>query len=76
MTRNVTLRLDERLLTDLRHRAVDQHMSLSAWVVRALQEIVATDVARERVRRRALDHLAQGLNLGGSPLSREETHAR
>ena len=76
MTRNVTLRLDEKLLTDLRHRAVDEHLSLSAWVVSVLQSTVTQDADRERVRRRALAHLEQGFNLGGKPLSREEAHAR
>ena len=39
MTRNVTLRMDDELLGDLRHRAVDAHMSLSAWITATLKDM-------------------------------------
>lgn len=76
MTRNVTLRMDEQLLTKLRHRAVDAHMSLSAWVTSVLEERVRDDRRFEQARQRALRRLERGFPLGGVPLSREESHAR
>ena len=76
MTKNVTLRMDEELLRRLRHRAVDEHTSLSAWVVAVLKRALAEDVQDESARRRALQRLDRGFNLGGKPLSREQTHAR
>ena len=76
MTRNVTLRMDEQLLTKLRHRAVDSHMSLSAWVTSVLEDRVRDDRSFEQARKRALKRLEKGFRLGGMPLTREESHAR
>ncbi len=76
MTRNVTFRVDERLLTELRHRAVDAHMSLSAWITSVLEEHVRADRNFKQARRRALKQLETGFQLGGAPLTREESHVR
>ena len=76
MTRNVTIRMDEELLRTLRHRAVDEQMSLSRWVVSVLRAAVAEGNPPDEVRERALCRLEQGFHLGGRPLTREQTHAR
>jgi hypothetical protein len=76
MTRNVTLRMDEELLTRLRHRAVDERMSLSAWVVALLRQAADAQEQRTLARQRALKRLECGFRLGGRPLSREQSHAR
>jgi predicted transcriptional regulator len=76
MTRNVTIRMDEEMLRALRHRAVDEQMSLSRWIVRALRQAVEPGESREEVRQRALSRLATGYHLGGRALDREETHGR
>ncbi|OGV65726.1 MAG: hypothetical protein A3K19_25885 [Lentisphaerae bacterium RIFOXYB12_FULL_65_16] len=76
MTRNVTLRMDEELLTKLRHHAVDERMSLSAWVVAVLQQTAEAREQRTAARQRALRRLGRGFRLGGKPLSREQSHAR
>lgn len=76
MTRNVTLTMDEKLLTKLGHMAAAEHMSLSAWIVSVLEQRVADRDTREATRRRALDRLGSGFRLGGTPLPREDTHAR
>lgn len=76
MTRNVTLRIDEELLRDLRHRAVDSDMSLSAWIVSVLQHQVAEEAQCAAARHRALQRLKSGFPLGGQPLGRDESHAR
>lgn len=76
MTRNVTIRMDEEMLRALRHRAVDEQMSLSRWIVRVLRQAAEPGDSREEVRRRALSRLATGFHLGGRALSREEAHGR
>lgn len=76
MTRNVTLRMDEELLAELRHCAVDAHMSLSAWITVTLGNLIPRAREMDNVRPRALARMEQGFHLGGKPLSREELHAR
>jgi len=68
--------MDEELLRQLRHRAVDQHLSLSAWVIQKLEQVVEGEDSYENSRDRALARLAQGYHLGGRPLGRDEVHAR
>jgi hypothetical protein len=76
MTRNVTLRMDDELLTELQHRAVDAHMSLSAWLTTMIRSIVPPACDVDEARERAIHRMESGFHLGGKPLSREEIHAR
>lgn len=76
MTSNVTLRLDDELLRKVRHRAVDDDLSLSVWVARLLERTVAEEESRKAAKPRALRRLHRGYRLGGEPLSREAAHAR
>ena len=76
MTKNVTLRMDEGLLRKLRHCAVDEGKSLSAWVATVLGELVEDQEGRDELRKQALSRLNKGYHLGGKPLSREEAHGR
>ena len=74
--KNITLKLDEADLDRVRHVAVDEHTSVSAWVQRLIrQELEARDLY-EQNRKGALTVLKEGLPLGGRPLTREETHER
>ena len=74
--KNVTLKLEEAVLDRVRHVAVDEHMSLSAWVQALItRELEARDLY-EQNRKGALVVLREGLPLGGRPLSREDTHER
>lgn len=76
MNSNVTLRMEDKLLTKLRHKAVDQHMSLSAFVTATLKDLVNEDESYESHRKRALNHLKHGYHLGGAKFDREQLHAR
>ncbi len=76
MTRNVTFRVEEGLPTELRHCAVDAHMSLSAWITSVLEDQIRGDQDFMRARLRALKRLDKGFHLGGTPLTREGSHAR
>lgn len=76
MTRNVTIRMDEELLQKVRRRAADKHMAASHWMVKVLNDAAETESGHKAARQRALHRLDKGFHLGGSPFTREETHAR
>ena len=76
MTKNVTLRMDEDLLAEMRHQAVDAHMSLSAWITTTIQSVLPRVDNVEDVRRQAVERMERGFHLGGTPLPREERHVR
>ena len=76
MTKNITLRMDADLLQAVRHQAVDQQLSLSAWVTTLLERSVAGNAQYAKARRTALQHLEKGFRLGGRPLKREALHER
>jgi hypothetical protein len=76
MTKNVTLRLDSSILRRCRQAAGAENMSISRW----LEDLIANYLYRaegfDAARKRALDYLQKGFDLGGKPLGREEAHAR
>ena len=76
MSKNVTLRMDEQLLAELRHRAVDADMSLSAWITATLTNLAPKASALESARARAIARMEKGFHLGGCPMNREDIHAR
>jgi len=76
VTRNVTLRMDEDLLAELRHRAVDAHMSLSAWIKATVKSVLPRTNGIDEVREQAITRMERGFHLGGKPMSREDLHAR
>jgi hypothetical protein len=75
-TANVTLRIDKHLLRKLRHRAVDENMSLSGWITALLERTLESEASFQLARKRALKRLDRGFSLGGKPLTREQAHAR
>ncbi len=76
MNRNVTLRLDEAVLRKARHAAVEQDQSLSEWVAGLVTRATSETDRKQRARAGALHRMRKGLHLGGTPLSRDETHGR
>jgi len=76
MTKNVTLRLDEELLKELRHRAVDADMSLSAWITTTLKGFAAAHKEIEDARIRSIERMERGFHLGGQRIHRDQLHAR
>jgi hypothetical protein len=76
MTRNVTLRMNEDLLAELRHRAVDAHMSLSAWITATLSSMSPPPRELDKIRTDAIRRMETGFHLGNKPISREDIHAR
>jgi hypothetical protein len=76
MTKNVTLRLDEAVLRQARHAAVERDQSLSEWVAGLITRATSETERKQSARAGALRRMAKGLHLGGAPLSREEAHGR
>ena len=76
MTQNVTLRMDSGLMQKLKHRAVDERMSLSAWIADRLARIVEQEEALTSARKDGLALLDKGVRLGGQRCVREELYDR
>jgi hypothetical protein len=76
MTKNITLRLDEGILKEARHRAVEADQSLSQWVTGLITREVGNDEAYERAKKRAIRRMRKGFPMGGKPIPRDELHER
>jgi len=76
MTKNITLRMDEKLLRKAKHIAVANDMSLSAWITRIVEKEARQDTRYEEVRAKALKVLENPGHYGGKMFSREEIHER
>ena len=76
MTKNITLRLDEAVLRQAKHRAVEADCSLSEWVAKLIAEEISGAGDYAAARARALKNLDKGFHLGGKPLTRDEAHER
>jgi len=74
--KNITLKLDGALLDRIRHVAVDERTSVSAWVSTVVTRELNLRDSFENNRKFILNCLNKGLSLGGSTLSREESHER
>jgi hypothetical protein len=76
MGKNVTLRLDESIIRQAKHAAVEQDKSLSEWITGLITRAVSKKTQSLSAREKALQRLKRGFHLGGSPLSRKEAHER
>lgn len=77
--RNVTVAIDEELLKEARHLAVEKRMSLSALLGKTLEALVRDDVSYRRARRRQAALLKNPPDLGTkgkATWSREDLHDR
>lgn len=77
MGTNITLRLDEKTISRIKHLAVDQHTSVSAWVgelvTRAVEELDGFEPARKH----ALRALAKPVKVtDAAMLTRTDAHER
>jgi hypothetical protein len=77
-TQNITLSLPKRTLRKIRMIAVQRQTSLSALLAELLEEIADQETGYSRARRRQLDLMEKGfdLGLGRSRPSRETLHER
>jgi hypothetical protein len=73
---NITLKIDTRLLKEIKVLAAREDTSISALMTELLEDRVRKGRDYEQAKRRALARLREGLDLGGHPLSRDEIHER
>lgn len=77
MKRNVTLKLDAELLKKARVLAAEQGSSISKMLAEKVAEVVREREGYDRARKRALERLRVGMDLGWTrPGSRDELHER
>jgi hypothetical protein len=73
---NITLKIDTRLLKEIKVLAAREDTSISALMTELLEDRVRKGRDYEQAKRRALARLREGLDLGGRPLSRYEIYER
>lgn len=77
MKTNITLKLDSKILREIRILAAEQDKSISGLLSEKLEEVVRDRKRYDRARRRALARLNKGFALGWAPpASRDELHER
>ncbi len=76
MTKNVTIRLNEAILKQCRHAAVEEEKSLSGWISDTLIKTISEKNEFLKAKERALKRLNKGFHLGKKPLSRKALHER
>ncbi|MBZ5642054.1 MAG: hypothetical protein LAO19_04785 [Acidobacteriia bacterium] len=77
MKTNITLKLDSKILREIRILAAEQDKSISGLLSEKLEEVVRDRKRYDRARRRALARLNKGFDLGWTPpASRDELHER
>ncbi|MBN2321801.1 MAG: hypothetical protein JXR49_22170 [Acidobacteria bacterium] len=76
MGKNITLRLDESVIRQAKHAAVEQDQSLSEWITNLITRTVSKKTRSLSAREKALQRMKRGFHLGGEPLSREQAHER
>ncbi len=76
MQRNVTLKLEDSLLTRARKLAVEEGTSLSAWVAGLIVENLNQREETWAARARALARMERGFALAPGRISRDELHER
>jgi Arc/MetJ-type ribon-helix-helix transcriptional regulator len=77
--RNITLSLPRQLISKTKLEAVKQDMSLSEFMRKALEDKLEQGTEYQKAKRRQLEMLAEGLDLGtGGRVStpREDLHER
>ncbi|MCK4563691.1 MAG: CopG family transcriptional regulator [Verrucomicrobia bacterium] len=78
MTKNITLRMDEQLLKDVKHIAVEKDMSVSAWISQVVEQAAKRDFRYETAATEIMRMMeeAQDYGDGGKIYTRDEMHER
>jgi len=76
MQSNVTLKLDDSLLKKARKAAIDEDLSLSAWVAKLIVENLRKLDGRRIARKKALAALESGFKLKPGRFTRDQLHER
>jgi hypothetical protein len=76
MTKNITLRMDEQLLKDVKHIAVEEDMSVSAWIIKAVKKAAIKDVRYDEAKAFIMKAMEDAPDYGGQTFTRDELHER
>jgi hypothetical protein len=76
MTKNITLRMDEQLLKDVKHIAVEEDMSVSAWITQTVEKAAKKDVRYEEAKAFIMKAMEDAPDYGGQKFTRDELHER
>ena len=76
MNKNITLRMNEGLLKEARHRAVDKGLSVSAFITQEVERLLRSGENESPPSNRALALMKKGFHLGGQKFRREELYDR
>jgi hypothetical protein len=76
MTKNITLRMNEKDLKQLKHIAVEHDMSVSAWITKAALEAAEKEGLYEQRKQAAWRVMDTPLHLGGETFDRESCYDR
>jgi len=76
MTKNITLRMDEQLLKDVKHIAVEADMSVSAWINQLVEQATKKDVRYEEAKAFIMKAMEEAPDYGGQTFTRDELHER
>jgi hypothetical protein len=66
MGKNVTLRLDESIIRQAKHAAVERDQSLSEWIAGLITHAVSKNSHAQSAKEKALRLMKQGFHLGGN----------
>lgn len=76
MTKNITLRMDETLLRNLKHLATDQNLSVSAWITQVLRKNADRQQSLQQQKKNAWSVTEKTFHLGGKAFDRESCYDR
>ncbi|VGO14555.1 hypothetical protein PDESU_03118 [Pontiella desulfatans] len=76
MTKNITLRMDEQLLKDVKHIAVEHDMSVSAWITQVVEKATKRDFRYEEAKAFVMKAMEEAPAYGGKMPTRDEMHER
>ena len=78
MTKNITLRMDEQLLKEIKHIAVEEDMSVSAWITRTVEKAAKRDVRYDAAATGIMRLMEEAPDYGdgGKIYTRDEMHER
>lgn len=76
MTKNITLRMDEQLLKDVKHIAVEHDMSVSAWITQVVEKATRGDVRYEEAKAFIMKAMEDAPDYGNQKFTRDELHER
>lgn len=76
MTKNITLRMDEQLLKDVKHIAIEKDMSVSAWIVQAVEKAAKNSSRYDEAKAFIMNAMEEAPDYGGQKFTRDELHER